>query len=521
MEKEPLSPLQGRSYESTRRSLCRLREIPEQGESSERLAKRSRQWMHRRHSSEGSFIHITGTGTTSEDSLDCGKKSIKGSIESKEGSQEMEEFPPGIGQYGDFHTIDWQRDLSRDTYRQKYITRKMKESWWKLLKGYYDKLSGWLCVFLVGVAAGSVAGFIDIGEGWMKDLKEGICPEAFWLNKEQCCWSSNETFYEGDECDQWVSWYTFFKLKYFSTEEYVLSYTFYVLWSLLFSALACSMVKTFAPYACGSGVPEIKTILSGFIMRGYLGKWTLVIKSLGTMLAVSAGLSLGKEGPLVHIVCCLGNIISYWFPKYGKNEAKKREVLSAAAAAGVSTAFGAPIGGVLFSLEELSYYFPMKTLWRSFFCALVAAFVLRSIDPFGTDHVVKFYMNTTRAWVLIELLPFILLGIMGVLLVTLLTSLINFPNEFTRMNASDLIRTLFSQCGINDVSPLSLKILTESFPLTQRLQAEQFFLGRTDNRNRTWNQPVPDSAAARPGLEVHHHYFHLRNQGTPHPTTNS
>ena len=42
------------------------------------------------------------------------------------------------------------------------------------------------------------------------------------------------------------------------------------------------------------------------------------------------------------------------FPKYHKNEAKKREVLSAAAAAGVSVAFGAPVGGVLFSLEEVS-----------------------------------------------------------------------------------------------------------------------------------------------------------------------
>jgi len=57
---------------------------------------------------------------------------------------------------------------------------------------------------------------------------------------------------------------------------------------------------------------------------------------------------------MVHIVSCIGNILSYLFPKYGRNEAKKREILSAAAAAGVSVAFGAPIGGVLFSLEEVS-----------------------------------------------------------------------------------------------------------------------------------------------------------------------
>jgi len=49
----------------------------------------------------------------------------------------------------------------------------------------------------------------------------------------------------------------------------------------------------------------------------------------------------------------LGNILSYLFPKYGRNEAKQREIFSSAAAAGVSVAFGAPIGGVLFSLEEV------------------------------------------------------------------------------------------------------------------------------------------------------------------------
>lgn len=109
-----------------------------------------------------------------------------------------------------------------------------------------------------------------------------------------------------------------------------------------------------------------------------------------------------------------GNIISYLFPKYGRNEAKKREILSAAAAAGVSVAFGAPIGGVLFSLEEVSYYFPLKTLWRSFFCALIAAFILRSINPFGNEHTVLFFVEYHKPWIFFELVPFVMLGIMGV-----------------------------------------------------------------------------------------------------------
>lgn len=71
---------------------------------------------------------------------------------------------------------------------------------------------------------------------------------------------------------------------------------------------------------------QIKTILSGFIIRGYLGKWTLIIKTITLVLAVSSGLSLGKEGPLVHVACCCGNILCHLFTKYRKNEAKRREV---------------------------------------------------------------------------------------------------------------------------------------------------------------------------------------------------
>ena len=56
----------------------------------------------------------------------------------------------------------------------------------------------------------------------------------------------------------------------------------------------------------------------------------------------------------------------------------------------------------------------MKTLWRSFFCAMIAAFTLKYMNPFGTGRLVMFYVEYTNPWKLFELLPFILLGVLGV-----------------------------------------------------------------------------------------------------------
>ncbi|XP_064205410.1 H(+)/Cl(-) exchange transporter 5-like [Anguilla rostrata] len=396
-----------------------------------------------------------------------------------------DEPAPGVGTYEDFNTIDWVREKCKDRDRHREIAGRRKESICAWIISISDAFSGWLVVLLVGLMSGALAGGIDISAHWMTDLKEGVCLDGFWFNQEHCCWASNETtFQERDRCPQWKSWAELITGTAAGPFAYIVNYLVYVCWALLFSFLAVSLVRSFAPYACASGIPEIKTILSGFIIRGYLGKWTLVIKTITLVLAVSSGLSLGKEGPLVHVACCCGNILCHLFTKYRTNEAKRREVLSAAAAAGVSVAFGAPIGGVLFSLEEVSYYFPLKTLWRSFFAALVAAFTLRSINPFGNSRLVLFYVEFHSPWHLLELVPFILLGIFGgiwgalftraniawcrrrkttrlgrypvleVLLVTVVTAVLAFPNQFTRMSTSRLISELFNDCSRLDASKL-------------------------------------------------------------------
>ena len=210
-------------------------------------------------------------------------------------------------------------------------------------------------------------------------------------------------------------------------------------------------------------------------MKGFLGRWTLVIKSLALPLAIGSGLSVGKEGPSVHYAVCTGNVISRLFAKYRRNASKTREVLSACAAAGVAVAFGSPIGGVLFSLEEMSSYFPLKTLWRSYFCALVATAVLAAMNPFRTGQLVMFQVKYDRSWHFFEVLFYILLGVFGglygafvmkwnlraqafrkkylanyaILEATLLavaTAIVCYPNAFLRIEMTESMKVLFREC---------------------------------------------------------------------------
>ena len=279
-------------------------------------------------------------------------------------TEEIEE----IKRYEDFTTIDWVQDAAREQLRRRarrkendgFFQRDGRLGWAQTFRESYEAGQAWIVVTLVGAAIGLNAAFLNIVTEWLSDIKLGYCSTAFYLNESFCCWGAE------NGCEEWHRWSSISPLSYF----------IYFVFSTLFALAAASLVKSFAPYAAGSGISEIKCIIAGFVMKGFLSFWTLLIKSICLPLAIASGLSVGKEGPSVHYAVCTGNVISRFFDKYKRNAAKTREILSACAAAGVAVAFGSPIGGVLFSLEEMSSYFPLKTMWRSYFCALVATAVL-------------------------------------------------------------------------------------------------------------------------------------------------
>lgn len=163
----------------------------------------------------------------------------------------------------------------------------------------------------------------------------------------------------------------------------------------------------------GSGIPEIKTVLCGFVIPHLFDLKVLLVKAVGSVFAVAIGMCSGKYGPFVHISACVGYLVTMRVPKYAVNQWQLREMLSVACSAGLSVAFGAPIRGVLFSCEEISTYLPSGVLWRSCLWSVVAAAVLKALNPGDTSTLVLFETNHGVDYDLVHYVVFILLGICG------------------------------------------------------------------------------------------------------------
>ncbi|KAK7899279.1 hypothetical protein WMY93_020132 [Mugilogobius chulae] len=161
----------------------------------------------------------------------------------------------------------------------------------------------------------------------------------------------------------------------------------YPLLFILFSSLFCHLVS---PQAIGSGIPELKTILRGVVLKEYLTLKAFVAKVIGLTMALGSGMPVGKEGPFVHIasICAavLSRFMSFFSGVY-QNPYCYTDILTVGCAVGVGCCFGTPLGGVLFSIEVTSTYFAVRNYWRGYFAATFSAFIFRVLSVFNKDAV--------------------------------------------------------------------------------------------------------------------------------------
>ncbi|PHH83745.1 hypothetical protein CDD82_3819 [Ophiocordyceps australis] len=456
----------------------------------------------RHHSRHGSLSHRLMSAFSDRGSSFVGSKTTA--------------FPDERVWYDQFTSTDWVHDTISDSHRVKAL--RSKKGLLGRVRVAFDGAQGWILSAVVGVLVALMAYMVDVSEATVFDFKDGYCSRAWYLDEKKCCPMGS--------CSDWRSWAEV--LHNWPFGEKWTQFSAYMIGVVGFSVISCCITlttKTVVPSAyrlttldenmaavkhphssedihaddsasprqrtdqnlenppmvyysaAGSGVAEVRVIVSGFVLHGFLGLKTLVTKVVATVFSVSTGLNLGKEGPFVHMAACIGNIACRIFPKYDENDAKRREILSAASAAGVAVAFGAPLGGVLFGLEEVAYFFPAKTLFRTFFCCIIAALTLKFLNPYGTHKIVMFEVRYLVDWQYFELFGFIGLGVLGgavgalfikvhkywarsfrrieaiknypmfeVFLVAITTGLMSFWNPLAKMPAARLLLNLASPC---------------------------------------------------------------------------
>ena len=240
-------------------------------------------------------------------------------------------------------------------------------------------------------------------------------------------------------------------------------YFYFVGLAVIYIAIATAAVNFIQPAATGSGLPQLKAFLNGVNIPHFLQLDTLAVKVVGVIFSVASGITCGKEGPLVrnsallecgsylthsniHTQVHTGSMIASrtsHLPrvhqllgdpraKIFRNDFDRRNFVSSGAAAGVAAAFGAPIGGVLFSLEEASSFWSLPLTWGVFFTAMISTFTVNillsahkgDIDAVNDPGLITFGSFVVQPYRLFEIPIFALIAVCG----GLLGALFNFLN---------------------------------------------------------------------------------------------
>jgi len=175
-------------------------------------------------------------------------------------------------------------------------------------------------------------------------------------------------------------------------------------------ALAAWLVRRFAPYASGSGIPHVEAVILKQLPQTTV--WLIPVKFIGGILAIGSGLALGREGPSVQMGASAAHFLGTIFRR---DSSARLVLLAAGAGAGLATAFNAPIAGAIFVLEELVRRFDTRIAIATFGASTGAIAVSRLMLGDRPDFAVELQPYPGFATVPLYLSLGVVAGLLGVL----------------------------------------------------------------------------------------------------------
>jgi CIC family chloride channel protein len=236
------------------------------------------------------------------------------------------------------------------------------------------------------------------------------------------------------------------------------------------AAAAARWLVRFAPEAAGSGVQHVEAVDRGEAAPSRLA--ALPVKFVGGSLAIGSGLALGREGPTVQMGATLGASLGRLLRMPAEDV---RLMHSALAGAGIAVAFNAPLGGAIFTFEEVSRKFRLRLAVAALSSAGAATAVQQLL--LGDRH--EFSVAALRPPGIGGLLPFLAMGLLiGLLAEAYNRAVVGFLDLFDRWHRwSPLVRAGVVGGVVGLVAWFAPGLVGGGEALSQRILAGGFLPG--------------------------------------------
>ena len=248
------------------------------------------------------------------------------------------------------------------------------------------------------------------------------------------------------------------------------------------------LVKEFAPYSKGSGIPQVMAAVElanpkeHTKIRHLLSIKIIVFKILSSLALVIGGGAVGREGPTIQIAGSVFRKVNEYLPDWWPKISKKNMIMTGAAA-GLSAAFNTPLGGIVFAVEELS-----KTHINYFKTALFTAVIIAGLtaQTLAGSYLYLGYPKTADVSLMVMFPVILVAGISGILASQLSVFMLAI-NAWKKRLKSDRSNIIFLVISALIIASLAFFVNREILGSGKEIMERTLF---TDDKHEEWYMPI-------------------------------